>query len=456
MNAIRLSLERDDRFDRFYKLKWEIVNTSIDDVLRHGVHPWSDASTHGAFAEGLLRGLNVPETKFTDLVSMGYGHDVVPPSAYFAGNGSLAERALRAAHDQLYFAASLKYLDLVEISRGWLTKHWDSALALTLAQRAYPAFMDLRRFLKSRDGRLRIRSRDDVQRLNLGRILKVDDFGDHEQLLLDTALASRSFRAQSALEQVADREGRVRFVPEFRQVTLTLRTDAREQPKVLWHARKVGEYWRLRPDLGPSLDARTVAARFAKRWREDAGRLCFNVSTERIVQMVEEGFVLPSFPSLSYLHASSGTEATVHLRAPDVAHYTIGEVATGDYTCYQLRSILRAHGASGTGKKEELFAKAAQLAAMLYTGCLDELHEHFVTQKFVLVPGLTKKGAEWPVLRGVSNFRSLLLTMYALRHLRGGAILDASHENDTYSPAELAQALLCGKLTLQGGFVPVG
>jgi hypothetical protein len=49
-----------------------------------------------------------------------------------------------------------------------------------------------------------------------------------------------------------------------------------------------------------------------------------------------------------------------------------------------------------------------------------------------------------------------VLAMYIIKHLRGNAILDASHENDTYDLGDLATALLRGEVSVSGNFVAVG
>ena len=54
------------------------------------------------------------------------------------------------------------------------------------------------------------------------------------------------------------------------------------------------------------------------------------------------------------------------------------------------------------------------------------------------------------------DLRNLLLTMYALKHLRGNVILEASHENNTFDLLSLARALLKRELTLTGSFLETG
>ncbi|HOC67511.1 MAG TPA: hypothetical protein PKO23_01765, partial [Candidatus Hydrogenedentes bacterium] len=58
-------------------------------------------------------------------------------------------------------------------------------------------------------------------------------------------------------------------------------------------------------------------------------------------------------------------------------------------------------------------------------------------------------------LEDLTNLRNLVLTMYAVKHLRGDAILEVSHQNDTYTEEELALALITGKVELTGAFLRV-
>lgn len=63
--------------------------------------------------------------------------------------------------------------------------------------------------------------------------------------------------------------------------------------------------------------------------------------------------------------------------------------------------------------------------------------------------------AELSVLDDLAYLKNLVLTMYAVKHLRGDAILEAAHSNDTFSEEELALALVTGKVSLQGAFLRV-
>jgi len=46
----------------------------------------------------------------------------------------------------------------------------------------------------------------------------------------------------------------------------------------------------------------------------------------------------------------------------------------------------------------------------------------------------------------------MLLTMYAVKHLRGNVILDAGHENNTFDLPALARSLITGEVEVKGVF----
>jgi len=66
-----------------------------------------------------------------------------------------------------------------------------------------------------------------------------------------------------------------------------------------------------------------------------------------------------------------------------------------------------------------------------------------------------KNTVELPLLKDLTNLRNLVLTMYAVKHLRGDTLLEASHQNDAYTDEALAHALITGKTDLVGAFLRV-
>jgi hypothetical protein len=104
---------------------------------------------------------------------------------------------------------------------------------------------------------------------------------------------------------------------------------------------------------------RQTARSFAKQWRTDEGELCFTTSLERLAHMVHEGEVIPSFPSLNYVREQAPPNASADVDGDRVPLFAIGAHPTGAWTGGDLKALLREHGASVTGTKEQLLKKLA-------------------------------------------------------------------------------------------------
>jgi len=68
------------------------------------------------------------------------------------------------------------------------------------------------------------------------------------------------------------------------------------------------------------------------------------------------------------------------------------------------------------------------------------------------VPSITER---LPLLEDEAILRNLLLSMYALKHMRGSAVLEPTHDNNTFTEEQLALALVKGKVELKGSFLRV-
>ena len=78
----------------------------------------------------------------------------------------------------------------------------------------------------------------------------------------------------------------------------------------------------------------------------------------------------------------------------------------------------------------------------------------FSQRRFIRTSTLAGDARDFPVLKS-THLRNMLLTMYAIKHLRGNVILDAWHNNDTFDLLSLARALLKQGVSLTGGFLEV-
>ena len=121
-----------------------------------------------------------------------------------------------------------------------------------------------------------------------------------------------------------------------------------------------------------------------------------------------------------------------------------------------IKGILQKEGIAMTGRKEELLDKLAKLAVLEYQDQNDTLTEYFGRNRFVRVDHETKEGtSSFPVLKD-SLLRNLVLTMYAMMHLRGTVILEPDYINDTYTLEDMAKALIEKRVNLEGFFVKAG
>jgi hypothetical protein len=359
----------------------------------------------------------------------------------------------------VYFVDDLTYMELLDIAKQRLQDRWSHTVARTLANAAHPGFQELRRFLKAKDRSIKLSSYDDIDSYNLASVLSLEDFDHHDKLLVAEGIPTLNFRRASALASFTDECGRLRLVPQIRHISLSIVTPSREPQdcgtRVQWHASCAGRSLTFRPDLGNSLAKRLAAADIARRWRIDHGTLVFQTTLENLAKMIESGEGCPTFPSLIYASKEYTPVATVEVQPSRVQAFYIGGYPVSRCSGDILREVLREYGVSMTGNKDDLIAKLAKLAAERYAQALSKLNGFFNNHRLVRIAASPPATVELPVLEEVRYLRNLLLTMFALRHLRGNAVLDASHENATYTVEELAHALLAGRVALTGAFLAV-
>ena len=455
LQTFKLWLEPDRDIPQFRRLRWATVGVSIQDVLLHGVHPWSGPDKHHTLCEAMLRIVNEEAVRLPDLVQFGYCADVNVYSGYAWEKPSKFERVLEAIRGQTYFVDDLSYLELLNIAKAMLRSMWTHSTVREMAKDAHPGFQELRQFLKNKDKQIKLSSYEDIDQYDLAEVLTLDDFEQRDNLIISHAIPTLNFRKASSLAKVTDEQGRLRLVPEIRNVTLTETPLKSDYVHVVWHVAREGSAWRFRPDIGDARAKRVQVQEFAVRWRTDDGRLCFTTTTETVVEMVERKIVEPSFPSLNYNSAEHGPTACALVDSSHVKAFHIGRYARAGTTGDQLKDILHQYEVSMTGNKEQLLQKLATLAATKYRERLPEMDRFFSRHRFVRMQSASSNVAELPLLDDLAYLRNLVLTMYAVKHMRGDAILEAAHRNNTYTEEELAHALLSGKVSLTGAFLRV-
>ncbi len=459
LKTFRFWLEPDRQFAQFKRLAWELVEVSIRDVLTGGVHPWSTNSNgtdvHPSLVDAFVEQLNVPAAKVAELASFGYGHDVTAQQGYYYDKKTRFERTLEYIQKDVCFVEGLTYLQLLDIAKRRLRESWNHRMVRTLAEQACPGFQELRRFLKARDRTMKLSGYGDIDKYDLGQVLTLDDFEGRENLLIAEAIPSLNFRKAALLGQVTDGQGRLRLIPDIRKVTLTMIPEGSDYVHLIWHVEREGETCWLRPDIGSSGAKRRKAREFAEYWREDKGRLCFGTSLKRLSEMVEQREAVPSFPTLSYAHESRGPAATADVPENRVPAFFIGGFYGHRNNGDTLKDVLREYGVSMTGNKAKLLQKLAKLAAREYAERRSEMDAFFTENRFVRINTMPANSELLPLLEDTPLLCNLLLTMYAMKHLRGSAILDVAHDNNTYTEEQLALALMAGKVGFAGAFLRV-
>ena len=459
LKTFRFRLEPDQQFPQFRRLAWERVEVSICDILMGGVHPWTTnqdgTDVHPSLIDAFLQRLNDTSVKVAELESFGYGHDVSSQQGYYYEKKTRFERTLEYIQKNVYFVDDLSYLQLLDVAKRHLRELWSHSIARTLAERACSGFQELRQFLKAKDKSIKLSGRDDVDQYDLGQVLSIDDFDGRDNLLISEAIPSLNFRKSASLGGVTDCQGRLRLVPDIRKVTLTMIPQASEYIHLVWHVERDKEVCRFRPEIGKSDAKRRKAAEFAEQWRTDGGGLCFSTGIDKLSEMVRQRVVVPSFPALNYTYDSRGPTATAEVSDNRVPAFFIGGFYDRKSNGDTLKEILREYDVSMTGNKAKLLQKIAKLAAKQYAERQTEMDRFFSKRRFVRINSTPPKSERLPLLEDAPLLRNLVLTMYTMKHLRGNAILDVAHDNNTYTEEQLALALVTGKVGFSGAFLRV-
>ena len=455
LETFRLWLEPDRDIPQFRRLRWGTTHVPIQDVLLNGIHPSNGVDQHSTLGEAVLRIINEESALVPELVQFGYSSEVNVNSGYTWEKTSRFTRVIEAIHDGTCFVDDLPYLELLNTAKEIMRSQWTHTNVREMARGAHPGFQELRQFLKSRDKQIKLSSYDDVDQYDLARVLTLDDFASRDNLIISQAISTLNFRKTSILNKVTDEQGRLRLVPEIRQVTLTGTSLNPDQAPVVWRVAREGSLWRFHPDIGDARAKRQHAREFAARWRTDEGRLCFTTTTGKLVEMVESNAVEPSFPTLNYNSAVPGPTASTVVGSSHVTAFHIGRYVQAGTTGDHLKDILHQYEVSMTGNKDQLVQKLATLAAVKYRERLPQMDGFFSGNRFIRLRCAPSTAAEFPLLDDLAYLRNLVLTMYAIKHMRGDAILEASHENNAYTEDELAFALLTGKVSLSGAFLRV-
>lgn len=130
---------------------------------------------------------------------------VSPESADYGGSWqyrdpTLADQ-LRALGKEAYFVRDLAFKELFNIAWERLKAGWTTAVARSMLLKRFYEFNELRRFLKSKDASVKLHKRDEVETLDLGAMLRPEDFKDQEKLVVEHGIpGGLCFRREAYLD----------------------------------------------------------------------------------------------------------------------------------------------------------------------------------------------------------------------------------------------------------------
>ncbi len=452
MKTFKLSLEPDQEIPRFKRLKFQIVDVPLADVLTKGIHPWQPPYDRDRLWESFIKILNSQDFKAKELEQFSYCEDIREPYASHYHNDSAFEETLKRVQESIYFIDSLSYTELLEIAKENLRKTWSHRIAYRLLDSASSGFDEMRSFVKKKDRHIKISGYADFDSYDLGQILKLEDFEAEDAMLISEGIPLGNFRSSQVMEKITDDRGLLKLKESIDDFRISAKDrDSSDDEWLTYNCTRRGDVVRFILELEPA--KRAMAQQIASRWRDDNGRYCFSAHISKLNEMVEqEGFGI-SFPTLHYekpreqkISSATVVESTVQL-------FCAGFYLTCWASNHEIRAVLRNHGVSMTGRKEELLDKLAHLAARIYEEKEHELDEYFSTNRFIRVDdGCQGRYETFPVLQGL-DAREMVLTMYIIKHLRGNVILEARHNNDTFDLLSLARALVKKEVSPDGFFM---
>ncbi|MBE7558479.1 hypothetical protein HS125_05885 [bacterium] len=457
MKTYHLSFQPDPVVPRFLQLAVGRVDIPAADVFEKGVHPIWNFEDPSTLQEAFVERLNSPDVKLPHLEQLGYceNADAITQARYYQGKSPF-EQLVEHLNHGVRFVSHLTYVELLDLAKQRLRATWDRKVAYTLLGATHPDFDAKRSFVKARDKRVKISGYADFDNYDLSEILSLDDFADHEQVLIREGLPVVNFRSTDFLLRVTDEQGRLRLadrIPNFTLVHPPQTTYLRDS--ILYQGECRQGVIHLHPDIGKALSTRSKAREIAERWRTGGGQYCFRTTPARVDEMLTTEQFRIAFPSLDYRKKREPGKAQAAVPGCRVDRYSVGNYLRENAAVNTFKDVLRGFGVSLTGRKEELVEKLAHLAARQYEEKAPELDDYFGENRFVRIKGGNHEtGRPFPILEN-HLLRHMLLAMYVQKHLRGNTVLEAGYSNDTFDTLDLARALIQRNITLNGAFLPV-
>ena len=475
MKVLKAVLVPNESIPEFKRLRFEVVERPLREVLLNGLHPLGLASGFGGhrdgsgLAEAVAERLNGEENVLAGLKDVGHSFGVKPPARQYRygyesrqSDKDDALEALEHVGNDLYFVERLGYPELVEVARRRLARNWSHAIARELLTKKFWAFNDQRRFLKARSGKVKLRSREQMDDYDLGEILSIEDFRDADKLLVEHGIPGVvNFRNCKAVRNFTTADGLVSLVPRISHFEMRIYENVNGHPmRFGGHVRYTCQLQdgriRLLPEMKLTDDkdcrerARAIAAELAH-----GGRYCFMLEIEKLEALLGRAEI--RFPNLTYSKTNGGQadlpRATFRTDV-GAGTFVVGPVATDHLTNGMLAKLLREYGKKVSGTKDELAERLTELLVRLYKKSEKVLDRYF-KQGFVRLNGAgggpRPDVFEPPIKDG--GLRHSIVALYVLKHLRGSRILSSDWENTAYSVEDLAKALVERRVSVDGVFV---
>jgi len=458
MQTFKLWLENDPKIPEFKQLAYEMVEVNIRDVLLNGIHPWSDHQANRTLMNKFVELFNLDEYKIGELMEQKYCENLssISHNVYYPQNSPF-EELLNRVRQNTRFVESLTYLELLQHAKKQLQQDWSHEKAKTMAQQIHYNFNELRRFIKSKNKKMKLASYSDLEKYDLSVVLTLEDFENEDRILVREGLPTANFRSTAFLEKITDNQGLLKLtdsIDHFELLPHNTQT-IHNRTQLYYNCTRNGEQIHLIPNLNNDPTQKDKAKDLAAQWRTDLGKYCFKTTISKLNQMLATNRSRISFQRLDYTKKQEPGKSTATILKNEIERYTIGGFPTIRVTGNIIKSILRNHCVSMTGTKNQLLEKLAQLTTRLYQEHEPEMSNYFKNNHFIKINGGWGHAIkEFPLLLDL-DLRNMILTMYAIRHLRANTILNPSHENNTFDLQPLAQSLIKEEISLSSQFLQV-
>ena len=458
MQTFKLWFEDDPDVPGFKILTYENVEIGIKDVIEKGIHPWSYRNANRTLIEKIISLINSDELKISELTELNYCEDVNNyNSGYYYSGYDQFEDLLKRISQNIRFVENISFLELIKLAKNQLGERWNHEIAKKLANQAYYGFNQIRSFIKSKNKKIKLASYDDLDKYDLGEILKLQDFENNDKLIISEGLPATNFRSIDFIDKVTDSRGLVKLTDRIDQFELQPVESSmpNSYAKLIYNGHWKDDIIMLTPILNDDPEMRFKARFIAEKWRQNQGRYCFTIDIQRLSEMLENDQFKISFPRLDYKNKREPAQSTAAIQNNEIPKYSIGGYPTFRCSGDTIKEILRNHGVSMTGTKDKLIEKLAKLAVNLYQKHKPEISRYFTHYHFIKIPPKhNQTNQHFPILQEL-DLRNLILTMYIIRHLRANTILNSEHENNTFDLNPLAQSLIKEEISLSSQFLQV-